>query len=179
MVDNKDGTYTVTYTPKVAGDNYVLSIKAEGLPIKADPFTVSVKPGEFSAAHSTAHGPGLSSAEAGLPAVFTVQLQDQFGNKLKEGGKQATGYVKGPEEVQIKFTDNDDGTYSAECTPKISGTYSLHVNIADQPIAGSPWTAVHVKAGPASAPHSAVRADDLKNVVFRGKDMCFLWTVVH
>jgi len=160
--DNNDGTYTVTYRPTEPGDYTVESILRNPFRpssyehIKNSPKTVHVEPGT-DANNSYAYGPGLENGILDtLPTHFTVQAADRNGNKIKEGGDPFEVAIKDAKgnDVPIKVTDNNDGTYKVEYKPHGPGDHHVDVKLKGKPIKGAPYK-VSVKAG-ASAHYSVV-----------------------
>jgi len=163
IADNHDGTYSVTYTPKLAG-SYTFNIKSEGLAIKNAPFTVSVAPGALDALHSTATGTGTVESPAGKPAKFVVQTKDSVGNNLKVGGLKVHAALTGPKAINVNIVDNKDGSYSAEYEADQAGVYELQVTVDSKPVKDSPFK-VEISAGAADAKHTTADGKGLAQVV--------------
>jgi len=127
VVDNNDGTYTVTYDPTEAGD-YKVDITLDGHHIKDAPHHVAVREGTdvgFS---------GFGSF------TLTVVAKDKKGNPKTFGGDSFEVTITGPSEhLDVKAFDNDDGTYTAAYTLVGTGHYSVEVKLNHKNIEGSPF----------------------------------------
>jgi len=102
VVDNNDGTYSVTYEPKEPG-NYTIGVTLEGKNIKDSPFKVKCKEGT----DADNSGFGIFS--------FTIQARDKRNKEKTFGGDKFVVTIKGPDEAEIEVStmDNNDGTYTA------------------------------------------------------------------
>lgn len=134
--DNKDGTYTVKYTPEKAGP-HVIEVSLHDDPIKDSPFKVDIKP-TADAGKSWAEGPGLEGAWLDEPAIFTIHAVDAKGNPRKDGGDAFEVDIKGPDskKVPVKVKDNDDGTYTVEYKADKVGKYDIAVTKEDDKVKG-------------------------------------------
>lgn len=79
ITDNKDGTFTVNYSPTKPG-RYILNVTYGRKPIQKSPFTVNIGP-QATGPHAQikAFGPGLERGVAGKPATFTVEMNGAIG----------------------------------------------------------------------------------------------------
>jgi filamin len=135
IVDNGNGTYNASYTPKVAGDSELqveVSTKANGSgPIKNAPFRFKVKPGapDFSNfdIEVDVDENGNRNVVAGVPDKFTIYAKDACGNRLDTGGLAVTGQGSGTEDVPVKVVDNGDGSYGVEYTCFKTGPYKVEL----------------------------------------------------
>lgn len=117
IVDNRDGTYGVTYTPTEPGNYHVdviLRNRADVLyydHVKNSPIDVVIDAGT-SAANSIAYGPGLEEGNLDtFPAHFTIEARDKQDRKMPEGGDPFEVTVMGPSgPVPATVKDNGDGT---------------------------------------------------------------------
>jgi len=153
VVDNNDGTYTCTYTPHTASNSKLhVNVATQNFgtgPVAGAPFTVSVAPGSPSAATTEAYGPGTESADAGTPAIITVQTKDDYGNLLNTGGAPISVTAVNQEngsELPVEVLDNRDGTYSLTYRPEVMGNYEINVALGNQPIKDMPLS-VYVNPG--------------------------------
>jgi filamin len=126
LMDNNDGTYTVTYDPNVAGD-YDINISLEGSPIKNAPYHIRVTE-------------GIDLRNTNFKVFsFTIQTKDKNGHDRTFGGDKFEVDVKGPQPVIVSTSDNGDGTYTASYLPPHKGAYNVHVKFNDREIAASPF----------------------------------------
>jgi hypothetical protein len=90
-----------------------------------------VFPGAPSPINFLVYGDGLTSGFQGLPAYFTIQSRDQYGNNITDGGERFNLEmirVKSNEQVQnISYTDNLDGTYSVVYVASMPGVHNLTI----------------------------------------------------
>jgi filamin len=129
-IDNKDGTYTVSYRPIDKG-NHVISVQYEGKPVAKSPYHVKIdtSPNDVDASGSNAYGPGLQEAIIGDPANFTIQARTKKGDKINHGGHPFDVEVLGPDDepVEVKVIDNKDGTYAVSYHPTEPGKHRVEV----------------------------------------------------
>jgi hypothetical protein len=153
--DNKDGTYTCTYTAHTAKPVVLdvhITTEADGdAAIKGAPFKINVLPGLASSEYTEATGPGTKSATAGLAAPVIVHTKDQFGNHLKNGGAKIQSTLTKLDDhslvLPVEVVDNGDGTYALSYIPEKTGDYQLQVLLDHKPIKDTP---LHVKVNPGS-----------------------------
>jgi len=127
VVDNGDGTYSVTYVPDKIG-NYNIEVTLEGAQIKDSPFHVQVKSG------TDEKNSNFSRFS------FTIQTRDKNGADKNFGGDTFVVQSAGDSSVQVQTRDNGDGTYTAEFGLDKKGTYLFHVSFNGQELACSPLT---------------------------------------
>lgn len=82
--DNGDGTYTATFAANISGA-YSLSVTLARQHIAGSPFSVTVDADQTRPEYCVAQGGGLSAAEAGKPATFTIFKRDRFGHPRLRG----------------------------------------------------------------------------------------------
>lgn len=129
-IDNKDGSYTVSYRPTDKG-NHTITIQHEGKNVANSPYHVSIdsNPKDADASGSNAYGPGLQEAIVGEPANFTIQARNKKGDKITTGGSPFDVEVTGPDDniVDVKIIDNKDGTYAVSYHPVEQGKHRVEV----------------------------------------------------
>nr|XP_003410088.1 filamin-B isoform X1 [Loxodonta africana] len=145
MVDNGDGTHTVTYTPSQEGP-YMVSVKYADEEIPRSPFKVKVLP-TYDASKVTASGPGLSSygVPASLPVEFAIDTRDAGEGLL---AVQITDQEGKPKRAVVQ--DNKDGTYAVTYIPDKTGRYSIGVTYGGDDIPYSPYRIRATQTGDAS-----------------------------
>jgi len=161
QVDNGDGTYTVTYTPRKYGD-YEISVQLHGENIRDAPFRVSIKAAP-NAGKTYAEGSGLDGAWLNEEAVFTIHAIDEDGNPRRDGGDIFNVKVKGPggDDGGVQVADNGDGTYTVTYTPTQVGDYNIDVVFEGQHIKGAPFN-VETKKRPADPRNSYAHGPGLE-----------------
>lgn len=145
--DAGDGTYTVQYTPRMAGI-YELHITVSEEHVAASPFPVRVEPGTAVIRGTLAKGEGRRSAVVGKPSSFSVLLHDVAGNRCSGAAAlkavPLTAELEGPHgelvaTVTIQF-DEIDGSYLCCYTVSEPGLHRLHLLSNDVHIPGSPFS---------------------------------------
>eukprot|EP00824_Muranothrix_gubernata_P019367 TRINITY_DN38_c1_g3_i2.p1 TRINITY_DN38_c1_g3~~TRINITY_DN38_c1_g3_i2.p1 ORF type:complete len:1610 (+),score=420.20 TRINITY_DN38_c1_g3_i2:4334-9163(+) len=128
VVDNKDGTYTVSYTPKVSG-RFDLDVQLGDHNVKD--FKVDVKVGVTDPVLSKISGDGLRRATAGEVAHVTIVSFDKGGNRRTTGGDRIMVSFdpadSSRDEADVK--DNHDGTYTVLYNRKLAGKMELVVRL--------------------------------------------------
>jgi hypothetical protein len=131
---NPDGSYDVTYHPKVAGPHKI-NVLRKGpngdKHLANSPYNVDVIEG---ADDENTHVGWYS---------FTIQARDKKGNPLTKGGDIVEVTIKcdarGAEPVgDITTTDNQNGSYTVVYKLEEPGKYIIHVNINGKKLKGSP-----------------------------------------
>jgi len=130
IVDNKNGTYSVTYYPVDQGDHLV-KVTLNGAPIQGSPWRVQIEGSDSDAdpSNTIAYGPGLEKGNTSEPAEFTIETRNKHGKKVTtpapvdveiqdEEGKELTG---------IRIADNRDGTYKVTYQAINSGIHTIDV----------------------------------------------------
>jgi len=156
VVDNGDGTYSLSYTPEKTG-NYVININLGDTPISNSPIDISILPGVYNPLNFSWDGLELDTdgrrvVVAGETENFTVTARDGFGNPLANGGLAVAGIIAGPANIDLSTSDNGDGTYALSYTPEKIGEYTVTVTVNDENIGGgtNPFNLVCVPAGPSA-----------------------------
>jgi len=125
--DNKDGTYTVNYSPKDAGAHDI-AVTLDDVPIKGSTFHVDIKPGAF------AKNTFMKDFS------FVVQTRDKRDKDLKVGGQEVRVEIKGPKgPVAANLQDKNDGTYTVLYDIRDKGEYKIHVTVDGDHVKGSPF----------------------------------------
>jgi hypothetical protein len=158
VVDNRDGTWSVTYQPTDPGKYHIDVIcRNPSVPtrydhVKNSPIDLILDPGT-DASQCTASGPGLEPNNLDtMPAKFTIQARDKKGNPIKEGGDPFKVEIMGPTgPIACKVTDNKNGTYDCTYQPDNAGLHDVAVTLNGTPIKGSTF---HVQIKPGAWPGS-------------------------
>jgi hypothetical protein len=125
VVDNRDGTYTVTYSATRAGRyNVSVTCNERREEIEHAPFPVVVRPGPYDRAELQCPPTG----QTGRRAVFTALAKDRFNNTLDASPKRVLrARVTGPNGFRATpdVIDNCDGTYAGSFVPPAEGRYTV------------------------------------------------------
>uniref|UniRef100_A0A8C1VE24 Filamin B n=1 Tax=Cyprinus carpio TaxID=7962 RepID=A0A8C1VE24_CYPCA len=137
VLNNKDGTYTVTYVPLTAG-MYTLLLKYGGKTVPNFPAKVNVDPA-VDTSKVKVFGPGVAGEGVFREATtdFTVDARAL----TKVGGKHIKAHVKNPSgaATDCVISDNGDGTYNVEYTPFENGVHSVEVLYDETLVPKSPF----------------------------------------
>ncbi|XP_007425313.1 filamin-B isoform X2 [Python bivittatus] len=135
--DNKDGTYTVTYVPLIAGI-HTLKMKYGGEPVPNFPARVKVDPA-IDTSKVQVFGPGIEGKDVFREATtdFTVDASPL----TKTGGDHIKAQIANPSgaSTDCLIKDNADGTYAVEFTPFERGPHTVEVTYDDVPVPNSPF----------------------------------------
>jgi hypothetical protein len=138
--DNKDGTYTATFTGMLAGGNTITATIDAHSVVSTAP--IAVTPGPIDT-HNTTVTLGATSIQSGFATTVTVKPVDAAGNFLVSpslnfslGRGNATGSFGAP-------ANNGDGTYTSTFTGILAGQNQIivtvnNVHLAPQMIAVTP-----------------------------------------
>ncbi|XP_061663059.1 filamin-C isoform X3 [Syngnathoides biaculeatus] len=145
--DNRDGTYTVSYVPDMAG-RYTITIKYGGDEIPCSPYRIHAVPtGDASKCLVTVsiggHGPGSGvgpTIQIGEETVITVDA--------KAAGKgKVTCKVSTPDgaELDVDVVENADGTFDIYYTAPEPGKYVITIRFGGEHIPDSPFHVLATK----------------------------------
>ena len=152
VLDNTDGTYTVSYVPDRVTPRQFLHVSVNGTRVQGSPFQPHIEAGTVVASQCTASGPSLYDGVAGLPICFRVQARDKNGNGRTIGGDLFMLHLTGTEAACVEYgetfarfshhgqsTDLGDGSYEISWSVDLPGEYSVAVTLDRSPIRGSPF----------------------------------------
>ena len=113
-----------------------------------------------------AYGPGLEQGFQNTPAEFTIEAINVNGTRVPIGGHSFVVTIKGPEKelAPPKQTDNNDGTYKVEYTPKEKGDHTITITLYEENIEKSPFTVPIYRSGPDPS-QTLVHGDGLEKAV--------------
>lgn len=131
LLDNNDGTYTVTYTPTDAGD-YKIEVLLARAQVAKSPYTVSIGENQSLAcpSRSYAEGPGLQPGNKSTDeCVFTIHAVTPDGKPKKTGGDLFDVIIEDPNHniIPAQIKDNGDGTHTVKYQPTDPGNYHVDV----------------------------------------------------
>ncbi|XP_063851785.1 filamin-A-like isoform X6 [Scylla paramamosain] len=132
--DNGDGTFSIYYTVKDAGE-YTLSVKFGGQPVPEGFYSFTAQSEE---AFQQTKVNGVQSSPASSSNYRPVQLSNI---PLPTTGGHVTAEVKmpsGKSDVPV-IEDNRDGTVSVRYSPREEGLHELHVKYNAEHVQGSPF----------------------------------------
>ncbi|XP_076861287.1 filamin-C isoform X11 [Brachyhypopomus gauderio] len=142
--DNRDGTYTVSYVPDMAG-RYTITIKYGGDEIPYSPFRIHALPsGDASKCLVTVSigGHGLGS---GLGSTIQIGEETVITVDAKAAGKgKVTCKVSTPDgaELDVDVVENSDGTFDIYYTAPEPGKYVITIRFGGEQIPNSPFHVV-------------------------------------
>ncbi|XP_006811450.2 filamin-C-like [Saccoglossus kowalevskii] len=133
--DNKDGTYTITYTPEAPG-KYAVAVGYHGKPIPQSPIYLDVQP------------------KIDLSKVYIDGLEEKVTvNQVVEFDVITSGAGEAPLKCSIKapsgvytevIVDETVDGYGVSFTPTEEGEYVIEITFANKPINKSPFKTVAV-----------------------------------
>jgi filamin len=134
VIDNDNGTFTVTYeTPDISGP-YALSVVINNQDLAESPFDVFMR-GRISYPDSIMLGLN-SLLRSDVPVEFTIRARDVNGQDIHNGGDEfdvVITYNPDDDDVDIPtfIEDNQDGTHTVKWTPKRAGQYKIMATSKD------------------------------------------------
>jgi hypothetical protein len=137
--DKANGMYDISFKTTVVG-SYELHVSIEGDAIAGSPFFPYCGPNITSTRLSFCKGAGTLCSVFAVPAVFTIQSVDLYGNEKSKGGDVWTVKLIGPGDVEATVQDNEDGTYTVSYETSVRAIYKLHVTLEEKPITDSPFS---------------------------------------
>lgn len=147
IIDNKDGTYRVTYKPNDVG-RYLINVNYGGVPINNSPFNVKVEPiGDASKCHiSGAYSLPVRCREnerlsAGNGTNPNLQVGEEYTITVdthEAGPGAVTCRIRSTlgNDLDIDIVDNEDGTFNLFYTPHNPGNYVIKIKFGGQDIPG-------------------------------------------
>ncbi|NXJ58437.1 FLNA protein, partial [Spizaetus tyrannus] len=135
--NNRDGTYTITYTPACPG-SYTITIKYGGHPVPKFPVRVTIDPAVDTSGVKV-YGKGVEPRgvlrEVGTD--FTVDARAL----TKTGGPHVKARVVNPSgaKTDTYVTDHGDGTYRVDYTPYEDGMHRVEVTYDEVAVPKSPF----------------------------------------
>jgi len=154
VVDNRNGTYSVSYQPTETGPHEItVGLKNPAAPvyfdhIKDSPFHVNATQGT-DPSKTKVYGPALEEGvQDNLPTYFTIEARDTKDQPKKTGGDPFDVKIKGPNgrDVPADIVDNGDGTYTVNFAPNDAGAHTIDVGLKGRPVANSPYH-INVREG--------------------------------
>ncbi|XP_047431699.1 filamin-C-like isoform X2 [Mugil cephalus] len=142
--DNRDGTYTVSYVPDMAG-RYTITIKYGGDEIPYSPYRIHALPtGDASKCLVTVSigGHGLGS---GIGPTIQIGEETVITVDAKAAGKgKVTCKVSTPDgaELDVDVVENPDGTFDIYYTAPEPGKYVITIRFGGEQIPNSPFHVV-------------------------------------
>ncbi|NWR56073.1 FLNC protein, partial [Bucorvus abyssinicus] len=135
--NNRDGTYTITYTPACPG-SYTITIKYGGRPVPKFPIRVTIDPAVDTSGVKV-YGKGVEPRGVlrEVSTDFTVDARAL----TKTGGPHVKARVVNPSgaTTDTYVTDHGDGTYRVDYTPYEDGVHQVEVTYDDVAVPKSPF----------------------------------------
>lgn len=129
-------------------------------------FMKSKKRAQTSASKCKIDGDGLRTATVRQMAAFTITACNEEGEQCSEGGDTFFVSLRGAGRTRAKIVDNEDGTYSVEYKPNVSGSYALSISLFGEALPGSPFKIEAATPGPVAA-NCELRGDALTRATAR------------
>lgn len=136
--DNGDGSADVTYYPTAPGE-YAVHVTCDGDDIPNSPYCPLItEKTSFDPQKVVASGPGVNPKGVVIakPTEFTVDTRKAGGKAPLEVTVMDNSDYK---ELDVKVTDNKDGTYKVKYTPDKLGKHTVQVNYGGCCIGKSPF----------------------------------------
>ncbi|KAM8868125.1 filamin B a isoform 1-T1 [Synchiropus picturatus] len=144
VMDNGNGTQTVSYTPSVEGP-YTVDVQYAEEDVPGSPFRFRVLP-THDASKVRASGPGLTNGvSASFPVEFSIDAKDAGKGQLSVSITDQDGKPKQP-----TIHDNGDGTYQVLYLPDRTGRYTIVIKYGGDDIPASPYRVRATATGDAS-----------------------------
>jgi len=167
--DNKNGTYSVHYFPKVIGifslsvtvgtekahqglGYYMEDLSVAHAHVLGSPFILRVLAGKTDAKKSHLSFLGPIDAVVGSKVLLEICSKDAYGNKQEKGGDRYESFLtkenalNGHRILEVEAIDSKNGTYILNFTaPTLSGRYFVHIFLTSHTdeqssmISGSPY----------------------------------------
>jgi RHS repeat-associated protein len=137
--DNHNGTYTATFTGRVAGSNNIV-VTINGVRVTSAAPAVTVTPGAVSLAKS-AVTLSAASVKPGGSITVTLHAKDAYGNSETVGGlivAFALASNKGGQGTFSAVTDNGNGTYTATFTATVTGINTIEAEVSGKKVTSTP-----------------------------------------
>ena len=135
--DNGDGSAEVEYFPTAPGE-YAVHVTCDGEDIPNSPYVPMIIPKtDYDPSAVVASGPGLAPKGVVIaqPTEFTVDTRKAGKAPLDVSVMTNADYRP----VDVKVTDNKDGTYKAQYKPDKLGKHTVHVNYGGVAVPKSPF----------------------------------------
>jgi len=165
LVDNKDGTYDVTYVPPPENSECNINVTYGGKDIPNSPFQMKVRP-TVEPKNVKVTGPGVSSK--GIPASMPV---DFVIDTTEAGYDDLQVQVLGPDGTprKVKVADNGDGTFKASYVPDDCGQYKVNVKYGGKEVPHAPFS---VTAQPTGKADKCKITEGIQETLTIGEEYC-------
>ncbi|KAM9327227.1 filamin-B [Gastrophryne carolinensis] len=152
ILDNKDGTYAVSYVPDKTG-RYQVAVKYGGDDIPYSPYRIRAM-ASGDASKCTVAGPGIQ------PAVKTGEEVGFVVDATTAGKGKVTCSILDPDglETEGDVIENEDGTYDIFYTTAKTGPYVIHVRFGGVDIPNSPFTVMATDEVPVMSQQQSLSA---------------------
>ena len=128
-IDND--TYGITFIPEEPGD-YIIHILLKGVPLAGSPYKLKVGAHTVDPSKIRVYGPGLKSATAGQETCFTVDAKNAGPGTLSID-------AEGPDKLDVRCEQQNEGLYLVSYTPKIGGEYKINIGFGGVDVPNSPF----------------------------------------
>ncbi|XP_046683134.1 filamin-A isoform X3 [Homalodisca vitripennis] len=130
--NNKDGTYTCRYTPKI-GSRHTVQVNYGGVATNRSPYRVFVSQ-PLNPSRVEIFGPGVEEGvKSKTPTHFNVDCRD-----AGQGDLKISITSDGKTEVPYRLINNEDGTYVVDYCPGAPGVYTVTASYGGISVPQSP-----------------------------------------
>jgi len=160
VVDNNNGTYSVTYTVTQSG-SYSFNATINGTPIRNSPYAMIVSPAAVNASNSPVSG-SLTGGVAGVVQALYIRARDRFGNNVTADSPALTFVANFSNGMSNTSTYLGNATYQILYYIEKAGTYNVGVTLNGETVGDSAggYSILIVAADP-NANSSIVTGDGL------------------
>ena len=172
ITDKKDGTFSCSYVPNIAG-TYTIKIYWSGQPVPRSPFVVNVSQGS-DATVCKAYGPGLegSNLKEGCETEFWVETEGAGEGTLSLSIRGPKGPVIGDEYMHVE--EEGGGKYHIFYTPPSAGQYIIEILFGGLHVDESPYK-VHITQDLADASKCRAEGDGITGKNLAVGKPCTFW----
>ncbi|XP_056000448.1 filamin-A-like isoform X18 [Ostrea edulis] len=133
IVDNGDGTFTVSYVPDDLG-TYEILIRFGGQVVPSTPFKVNTYPVGDATKCRITEGLENTTVPINKETVICVDAS-------QAGDGKVTCRIRSPSgnDIDIDIVENPDGTFSILFTPQMMGAYTINIKFGGQSVPGGEY----------------------------------------
>jgi len=122
--DNGDGTYGCSYPNVKKAGTYKITPTLNGTPVSKAPFTVVVKPGNFSLENTEVEFPAENMSSLNGPKI---KVKDEQLNLRAGGGDRVAGEILPLDRLEFSATDKGNGSFDVRYPPNLRGQFEMQI----------------------------------------------------